>query len=69
MRVYPNISLLPGSRSTFSEVDPDPAKWYGSNWIRNTAWTNCNFMFSSIIRRLLSLLSVAAKIPVLPVLD
>jgi len=30
--------LLPGSRSTFPEVDPDPdpAKWYGSNriWIR-----------------------------------
>ena len=28
--------LLPGSRSTFPEVDPDPvlAKWYGSNRIR-----------------------------------
>ena len=29
---------LPGSGSTFPEVDPDPAKWYGSNriLIRNT---------------------------------
>ena len=32
--------LLPGSRSAFPEVDPDPAKWYGSNRIRilNTAY-------------------------------
>ena len=30
---------LPGSGPTFPEVDPDPAKWYGYNWIRirNTA--------------------------------
>ena len=36
MRVYHDLLLVPGSRSTFSEVDPDPAKdpdpaqWYGS---------------------------------------
>ena len=26
--------LLPGSGSTFPEVDPDPAKWYGSGFER-----------------------------------
>ena len=30
MWVYHDLFLLPGSGSTFPEVDPDPAKWYGS---------------------------------------
>ena len=34
MRVYHDFYLVPGSTSTFSEVDPDPAQWYGSNRIR-----------------------------------
>ena len=36
MRVYHNFFLVPGSRSMFSDADPDPnpAKWYGSNRIR-----------------------------------
>ena len=34
MRVYHDFSLLPESRSTFPEVDPDPTKLYGSNRIR-----------------------------------
>ena len=36
---YVNIkifSLLPGTGSTFPEVNPDPAKWYGPDRIRNT---------------------------------
>ena len=35
--LYASLSrffLVPGSRSTFPEVDPDPAKWYGSDRIR-----------------------------------
>ena len=45
--MYASLSrffLVPGSRSTFPEVDPDPAKWYGSNLIRirNTGG-NLNF--------------------------
>ena len=32
------LFLLPGF--TFPEMDPDPAKRYRSNWIRNTGW-NC----------------------------
>ena len=34
MRVYYDFYLVPGSRSTFPEVDPDPAQWYGSDRIR-----------------------------------
>ena len=35
------LFLLPGSGSTFPEVDPDPAKSSGSRWIRihNTVFT------------------------------
>ena len=32
MWVYHDFCLLPGSGSTFPEVDPDPAKWYGSGY-------------------------------------
>ena len=40
MWVYQGLFLLSGSGSKFPEVDPDPAKWYGSDRIRirNTAW-------------------------------
>ena len=31
------IFFVPGSRSTLPDADPDPAKWYGSDRIRNTA--------------------------------
>ena len=34
MRVYQDFYLLPGSGSTFPEVDPDPAKWYRFERIR-----------------------------------
>ena len=34
MLVYHDFFLLHLSRSTFPEVDTDPAKWYGSNRIR-----------------------------------
>ena len=38
MQVYHDYFLLPGSRSTFPEVDPDPdpnlAKWHRSNQIQ-----------------------------------
>ena len=36
------LFLLLGSGSKFPEVDPDPAKWYGSNRIRirNTDFQN-----------------------------
>ena len=34
MRVYHDFFLLPGSGSIFTEVDPDPVKWYGSYLIR-----------------------------------
>ena len=39
--LYASLSrffLVPGSRSTFPDADPDPdpAKWYGSDRIRNT---------------------------------
>ena len=30
MRVYHDFFWVPGSRSTFPDADPDPAKWYGS---------------------------------------
>ena len=33
-----DIFLLLWSGSTFPEVDPDPAKWYGSIRIRNTSY-------------------------------
>ena len=41
--------LLSRSGSTFPEVDPDPAKWYGSYriLIRNTGWT-VEQIFSSV---------------------
>ena len=36
MRVYHDFVLVPGSKSTFPDTDPDPdpAKWYGSDRIR-----------------------------------
>ena len=34
MRVYHYFFLVPESRSTFPDADPDPAKWYGSDRIR-----------------------------------
>ena len=36
MRVYHDFFLVPGSRSTFPDADPDPGQWYGSDRIRNT---------------------------------
>jgi len=49
MLVYHDFFLLPGSRLTFPEVDPDPAQWYGSNRIRirnttknNDGWNDAN---------------------------
>ena len=59
MWVYHDFSLLPGSRATFPEVDPDPAKWYGSNRIRirNTANNNNTIYLFSVNNS--SLLTVA----------
>ena len=34
MRVYHDFFLVPRSRSTFSDADPDPAKWYGSETLQ-----------------------------------
>ena len=36
MRVYHDFFLVPGSRSTFPDTDPDPdpGQWYGSDRIR-----------------------------------
>ena len=36
MRVYHDFFLVPGSRSTFPEADPDPAQWYGFDSKRAT---------------------------------
>ena len=46
MRVYHDFMMVPGSRSTLPDADPDPdpAKWYGSDRIRirNTDYINSN---------------------------
>ena len=34
MQVYHDFFLVPGSRSTFLDTDPDPGQWYGSDRIR-----------------------------------
>ena len=38
MRVYHDFFLVPGSRSTFPDADPDPdhAKWYGFETLPET---------------------------------
>ena len=42
--MFSRFFLLLGSGSTFPEVDPDPAKWYGFNRIRirNTGFITMN---------------------------
>ena len=50
MRVYHDFFLVPGSRSTFPEVDPDPAQRYGSDRIRIR---NTSFMIFLIFKILI----------------
>ena len=42
MWVYHDFFVLPGTGSTFTDVDPDPVKWNGYDRIkiRNTAQNN-----------------------------
>ena len=50
MLVSSRFFLLLGSGSAFPEVDLDPAKWYGSNRIRNTASMNRLFKAKSMFK-------------------
>ena len=48
--MYASLSrffLVPGSRSTFPDADPDPAKWYGSETLIKNDFFNRVFIFKS----------------------
>ena len=50
MQVYHDFFLVPGSRSTFPDTDPDPGQWYGSDRIRirilNTGFLLCDWIIN-----------------------
>ena len=48
---YHYFFLVPGSRSTFPETDPDPGEWYGSGRIRirNTAKNDRKYNYLVLI--------------------